>query len=71
MISKGKKRYDEVLTNILGIYRKKWFKMRDNLDKIIIAFKKYYEINQDFYLKYLKEIRSKPNPEAQVKKKRE
>jgi len=71
MISRGQKRYDEVLEYVLGLYKKKWFKMRDNFDKIINAYKKFFDIDQGNFLKGVKDIRKNPNPNAVVAKKRE
>ena len=71
MISKGTKRYDEVLDYVLNIYKKKFFKMQENYDKLVNAYKKFFEIDQGVFLKGKKGIGAKPNPFAVVAKKKE
>jgi len=70
-ISTGERQYSEVLEYVLNLYKKKYFQMRDSIDKIVSAYKKFFDIDQGNYLKSVKDIKSKPNPHAVVAKKKE
>ena len=58
-IAKGTKRYDEVLKYAIDLYKKKFLVIRQNYDKLLNSFKKYFEIDCMAMNQVYKSIRNK------------
>jgi DNA topoisomerase-3 len=58
-VAKGNKRFDEVLSYAVELYKKKFLYIRQNYEKILNSFKKYFEIDLMEMNKVYMNIKSK------------